>query len=53
MLREAVCGDQGQFNQSGWGLVSRKSHRAFPVGGTDEAGGGDVLQSSAEAEYQK
>lgn len=33
--------------------MGRKWHKAFLAGGTGEAGGGNVLQSAAEAGYQE
>lgn len=54
-LIETVCGDQGQFHGcvggGVGGLVGRKWHRTFLVGGTDKARSGNVLHLAAE--YQE
>lgn len=52
VLRVCVAGGMGRL---GWQvkLVGRKWHRAFLVGSTGKAEGGNVLQSAAEAVYQE
>lgn len=49
-----MCGDQGQFHGvwvGGGGLVGRKWHRTFLVGGTGKARSGNVLHFATE--YQE